>query len=140
MSFSIHFYKCFEYKNSSGFKGLRNHCPQKKKDLQKFSLVLLWVGSKYSSCELLWSYKYKGPSDTSMMIILNFLFAAAVDPLHLVKKKKKTKNLSFCNLTEKVGSTTVLLSSTLSGSSWIKPTWQHNPLPHLSLKVAIKCQ
>lgn len=134
-SFSIHFYKCFEYKNSSGFRGLRNHCPQKK-DLQKFLLVLLWVGSKYSSCELLWSYKYKGPSDTGMMIILNFLFAAAVDPLYLVKKK----NLSFCNLTEKVGSTTVLPLSTLSGSSWIKPTWQHNPHHHLSLKVAIKCQ
>lgn len=47
-----------------------------------------------------------------MMIILNFLFAAAVDPLYLVKKKK-----SFCNLTEKVGSTTVLPLSTVSGSS-----------------------
>lgn len=57
-------------------------------NLQIFSLVLLWVGSKYSSCELLWSYKYKGLSDTGMMIILNFLFAAAVDPLYLAKKKK----------------------------------------------------
>lgn len=28
-----------------------------------------------------------------MMIILNFLFAAAVDPLYLVKKKKKKKSL-----------------------------------------------
>lgn len=47
-----------------------------------------------------------------MMIILNFLFAAAVDPLYLGKKK----NL-FCDLAGKVGSTTVLPLSTSSGSS-----------------------
>lgn len=66
--------------------------------------------------------------------MLNFLFAAAVDPLYLVGKK----NISFCDLTEKVGSTTVLPLSTENGSSRIKPTWQHNPHPHLPLKVAIK--
>lgn len=49
-------------------------------------------------------------------------------------------NLFFCDLTEESWLTTVLPSSTFSGSSWIKSTWKPNSPLHLSLKVVIKCQ